>query len=156
MNKPIPIKPHHFLDIIKLYGRGLEKFVPDKKYGHDFYRIGNIILNNKETLLLLTLNGDDICKPCKYFKDGKCVDIVKNCGHYTSKEEWNKVIDTKTLKQLGLKESQKITALELCRIAKIKLNVFKIWKERPKEETVLRESNLINGIEKYFGGISVR
>lgn len=31
------IKPHHLLDIFKLYGRGVETFVPDDKYKHDFY-----------------------------------------------------------------------------------------------------------------------
>lgn len=27
----IIIKPHHFMDIIKLYGSGIEVFVPDEK-----------------------------------------------------------------------------------------------------------------------------
>ena len=52
MNKPITIKPHHFLDIIKLYGNGLEKFVPDKNYGHDFYKVGNIILAKYNIIIL--------------------------------------------------------------------------------------------------------
>lgn len=30
------IKPHHFMDIIKLYGGGIQVFVPDTDYGHDF------------------------------------------------------------------------------------------------------------------------
>lgn len=32
MNK-ILIKPHHFIHIIKLYGSGIERFVPDEKNG---------------------------------------------------------------------------------------------------------------------------
>lgn len=28
------IKPHHFMDIIKLYGGGIQVFVPDTDYGH--------------------------------------------------------------------------------------------------------------------------
>lgn len=31
----ILIKPHHFMDIIKLYGTGIHTFVPDEKMGHE-------------------------------------------------------------------------------------------------------------------------
>ena len=31
----IIIKPHHFIDIIKLYGAGIERFIPDEPMGHD-------------------------------------------------------------------------------------------------------------------------
>ena len=34
----IIIKPHHFIDIIKLYGAGIERFIPDEPMGHDFYK----------------------------------------------------------------------------------------------------------------------
>ena len=27
----VKIKPHHFMDIIKLYGSGITEFVPDEK-----------------------------------------------------------------------------------------------------------------------------
>ena len=56
----ITIKPHHFMDIIKLYGAGIENFVPDKKLDHDFYRIGNLVLECLTQPLLLTIEGDDI------------------------------------------------------------------------------------------------
>lgn len=46
----ITIKPHHFMDIIKLYGTGIERFVPDQKRGHDFYRIANLIVQNPTLL----------------------------------------------------------------------------------------------------------
>lgn len=32
----IKIKPHHFMDIIKLYGSDIEVFVPDEKWGTTF------------------------------------------------------------------------------------------------------------------------
>ena len=41
-NMDIVIKPHHLLDIFKLYGKGIENFVPDKNYNHNFYFIGNV------------------------------------------------------------------------------------------------------------------
>lgn len=42
----ILIKPHHFIDIIKLYGSGIDRFVPDEKMGHDFYKVANEIIDN--------------------------------------------------------------------------------------------------------------
>ena len=50
MNEII-IKPHHFIDIIKLYGSGIEKFVPDERMGHDFYKIANEIIDNPTVTL---------------------------------------------------------------------------------------------------------
>lgn len=61
----ILIKPHHFIDIIKLYGSGIDRFVPDEKMGHDFYKVANEIIDNPSVDLKLTIDGDDICKPCK-------------------------------------------------------------------------------------------
>ena len=150
MNKPITIKPHHFLDIIKLYGKGIEVFVPDKKYIHDFYKIGNIILKNKRSLLTLTLGYDDICRPCVYLKDGKCTDAINDHGPYTLKEEWNRTIDTRLFMALDLKEGEKITAIDFCYIVQNKLNVFKIWKEESHSLAINREKYLFQGLKKYI------
>lgn len=35
----ILIKPHHFIDIIKLYGSGIDRFVPDEKWDMIFIRL---------------------------------------------------------------------------------------------------------------------
>ena len=50
----ILIKPHHFIDIIKLYGSGIDRFVPDEKMGHDFYKVANEIIENPTVDLKLT------------------------------------------------------------------------------------------------------
>ena len=54
----ILIKPHHFIDIIKLYGSGIDRFVPDEKMGHDFYKVANEIIDNPSVGLKLTIGGD--------------------------------------------------------------------------------------------------
>jgi hypothetical protein len=152
MNKTIIIKPHHFLDMIKLYGKGYEIFLPDENYHHDFYKIGNIILENKNAILVLTLSYDDICRPCKFFKDGKCTDKVKSRGNITSKDSYNRVIDIRILNKLELKQGEKLTALELCSLAKNKLgDISEVWKEESIEVVKEREKNLLNGINKYIG-----
>ena len=33
--------------------------------GHDFYKVANEIIENPSVDLKLTIDGDDICKPCK-------------------------------------------------------------------------------------------
>lgn len=35
----ITIKPHHFMDIIKLYGAGIKTFIPDEKWDMIFIKL---------------------------------------------------------------------------------------------------------------------
>ena len=84
----ILIKPHHFIDIIKLYGSGIDRFVPDEKMGHDFYKVANEIIENPSIDLKLTIDGDDICKPCKKYHE-QCVDPLTHIQGYTSKDVYN-------------------------------------------------------------------
>lgn len=53
----IVIKPHHLIDIMKLYGAGVEHFVPDELYQHDFYKVANHIIENLDTELQFTIYG---------------------------------------------------------------------------------------------------
>jgi hypothetical protein len=151
-NTVIFLKPHHFLDIIKLYGFGLNFFVPDPRYGHNFYKVGNLILKNPQTDIVLTTKADDICKPCKFLKNGKCRDKIKNfiCS---SKEEWNRTIDKRILNNLNLGKGNSLAAFELCQLASKKLTpkiISKIWRERPKKETKERIKYLLKGLSKYI------
>jgi len=145
------LKPHHFLDIIKLHGFGVKRFKPDKKYGHDFYKIGNIILENPETLVWLTIGADDICKPCRFLKNGKCVDLSSDLN--LSKQKWNKRIDRRILKSLDLVDEDGVIVFKLCGMALERLTsrkIAEIWKERPASETEKRIDNLQNGLRKYI------
>ena len=106
----IKIKPHHFIDIIKLHGVGLEQFVPDLKMGHDFYKIGNEILQSPDIEIQLTLSADDICQPCIKLQNGKCIDPLT----HISKEDYNLRLDQRIIKAFQLSLNQTYTALELC------------------------------------------
>jgi hypothetical protein len=147
------IKPHHFLDIIKLFGSGLEKFVPNLEYGHDFWKVGNEILENPNVQLELTLDNDAICIPCKFSNGSICTGVTSADSEEISKDAWNKLIDQRLFKILGLENGTKISALELCKLAKEKLtreNIFAVWKEKPIETTEKRANFLMRGIEKYL------
>lgn len=42
------------MDIIKLLGGGIQVFVPDTDYGHDFYRAANGIIENRQQQIKVT------------------------------------------------------------------------------------------------------
>lgn len=152
------LKPHHFLDILKLYGMGVEKFVPDKKYQHHFYKVGNAILKNPLAMVSLTVGVDDICKPCRFLKEKKCVDKTKGFV-YSSKEKWNRIIDKRILRRLDLKENDKMVAIELCQMIEKKLiavDIAKIWKEKPTAETKKRIKHFFIGLKKYMKRVKIR
>lgn len=145
----ILIKPHHFIDSIKLYGSGIEKFIPDEKMGHDFYRIANEIVDNPTAILKLTIYGDDICKPCKKYQN-KCIDNLTHIPGYTSKDIYNMTLDKRIIELYNLTE-EKYEALKFCSIIfENKENIFKVWKEEEKSVTEKRYKLFVKGAEKFL------
>jgi hypothetical protein len=147
------IKPHHFLDIIKLFGSGLDVFVPNVEYGHAFWKVGNEILENPNVQLELTLDNDAICVPCKFSNGLICTGVSSADSKEISKDAWNKLIDQRLLNIFDFKNGTEISALELCKLAKEKIsreNIFAVWKEKPVEITEKRANFLMQGIEKYL------
>jgi hypothetical protein len=151
--KKLKLKPHHLLDILKLYGKDLSRFVPDKNYGHDFHRIGNLIIENSHVLVRFTLGADEICFPCKYLDRDRCVDVVKdNPARFRLKEKWNKRVDKRLFKLFEISREEEMTALAICSLALKKLTpekIFEVWKERPQTETEERIRFLIKGLVRY-------
>ena len=151
MENKILIKPHHFLDIIKLYGAGLDVFVPDEKMGHDFYRIGNIILKNKDVGIRLTIDSDDICTPCKYCKNNLCVDKLDNIAGYTKKDTYNKTLDRRIVEYFSLDLDRDYIAYELCSIYLSDVDfIYQVWQEEDDEKTKERYRLFSIGAKKYI------
>ncbi len=148
----ILIKPHHFFDIIKLYGSGLDNFVPDLNFKHDFYKVGNIILKNKETILKLTIYDDDICKPCKYIDyKGTCIDKISHIAEINSKDEWNKILDKRIMKIINLSEGHEISSINFCKLLKTFNSLtFDVWIEENLETKIKRDNFFQVGIDKYL------
>lgn len=145
------IKPHHLLDIFKLYGAGREWFVPDRFFGHDFFRVGNLILKKPGLRVRFTLGADEICGPCKFNVGGKCTDGL--AGNF-SKESWNRRIDRRLMAVLEIEEGTEMTVGEYAMLALEKLGrkeIKAVWRERPKAETARRVNFLRKGLEKYLG-----
>lgn len=156
MNEVV-IKPHHFLDIIKLYGAGITDFVPDQAYQHDFYRIANLLLADPDQPLRLTIHGDDICIPCKYYSrqgEGICTDHIAHIPGMDSKDEWNKVLDQRILLLVLPDQGRSCTAARLCRLLYDNREfIYEIWKEDDREKTTERYRLFQAGAEKYLGSV---
>ncbi|WP_373140124.1 DUF1284 domain-containing protein [Beduini massiliensis] len=146
------IKPHHFLDIIKLYGAGIEHFVPDTQMNHDFYKAANEIISNPQTTLILTKEADDICQPCIKLKQGVCADpLTKYCG-FSLKDDYNKALDQRMLEQFDLDETTQYSATELCQIIYKNIEkIFMVWREEEKEAVQKRYDLFCIGAKKYLG-----
>jgi len=74
-------------------GSELTQFASDEAMGHDFYRIGNFILEHPELSLCLTVGGDDICKPCRCYQ-GRCTDSISHIPGFAGKDDYNQLLDT--------------------------------------------------------------
>lgn len=145
----IIIKPHHFMDIIKLYGSGIEHFVPDEKMHHDFYKVANNIINDPSVSLKLTIYGDDICKPCIKYKD-ECTDLLDHILGYTTKNNYNQTLDKRIIELYNLRNTQ-YTALELCTIIfENKDYIYDVWKEEDNSITDKRYKLFSLGAMKFL------
>ena len=147
----IIIKPHHFMDIIKLYGSGIEVFVPDEKMQHDFYKIANEIIKNPQVKLSLTIDADDICQPCVQCINGICDDgLPKTLGNI-KKDDYNKRLDQRLIDYLRLNLKEQYTALTLWRIMYEKKDIiFKVWLEEDDKITQRRFELFQLGAKKYL------
>jgi len=149
MAKPLRIKPHHLLDIIRDLGAG-KKHEPHP-YGHDVHRLARIIRHNPHTVFVLTAEADSICDPCRNLIDSRCVDTTTSPGKEVSKESWNSLIDGRIFKRLGLEEGAAISALAFCRLASERLgDLYTLYAEVDPEKTAVREKNLTRGLKEYL------
>ena len=88
------------------------------------------------------------------------IDTTTTTGEVTSKEEWNRTIDTRLFERLGLDEGTHIRADRLCRLVRDRLYptgtvegslIFHIWREASREKTESRARNLLHGLALYLG-----
>lgn len=155
----IYIKPHHLLDILKLFGGGYRKFTRDKTYKHSFYDVGNTVLENPAEVVEFTIELDDVCKKCIYAHNGECLDrIPGNTGLFNSKGLWNKEVDRRIMKELKIVEGDQMKVIEFAKLASNLLTptlIKKIWKERPFDETSRRIKLLTKGLKIYLSDSSL-
>lgn len=147
----ITIKPHHLIDIIKLYGAGIEHFVPDEAFQHDFYKVANTILENIDTPLQFTIDGDDICRPCNRFENSRCSDPLNSIKGFTAKNTYNQEIDSRLLNLLHLDVNSNYTVRQFIEYLSNHTDIiFQVWLEEDNELSERRNQLLQAGLKKML------
>ncbi len=149
----ITIKPHHLLDIYKLHGTGINNFVPDPRYQHDFYRIGNLILTRQIKSIRFTADADIICTPCIFCQKGICNDTFLHYGTKTIKDQYNRNLDQTIMTLLAVepeKEYEYDVILNLLAQKTTESFINQIWHSNTKSDNQLRWQNTITGIKKLM------
>ena len=120
--------------------------------GHDFYKVANEIIDNPSIHLKLTIDGDDICKPCKKYHE-QCIDPLTHIQGYTSKDVYNKTLDKRIIKLYNLNDDY-YTAKQLCSIIQNnKEYIFEVWDEEDNEVTQKRYELFLQGAHKFLDNI---
>lgn len=152
-NSVIVIKPHHLLDIFKLYGKGIENFIPDKNYNHNFYLIGNAVIRNEVNKIRFTYSYDDICKPCYYLKNSVCSDYFSANGVDINKNKFNEKLDIRLMKLLNLKFDEIYEFKNIIELfnSEISLKLINLaWYSSNQEDNIIRYKLTKKGIENFL------
>ena len=152
----IAIKPHHFVDIVAACGTGLATFEPHP-YGHAVHTVAREILANLEMDLRIELGADDICRPCCHLVDGRCDDTIDTSfrpAAPASKQAYNRLLDQRWAKRLGLVQGDTLTARELCqRIQTQAADISDIYRENPPERIAAKQVQLQQGLARLLGQV---
>jgi len=153
MDKSIRIKPHHFIDIITSFSKD-KLLLKSHEYRHHVHSITKEVIENRDLILKIELNADDICEPCIHNMKGICddtLDISNRPKVPSLKREWNLILDKRWCKRLKLEQGDIISVSDFCELLKEgSNNLLEIYKENDKENTIKREINLKIGLQKYL------
>jgi hypothetical protein len=148
VEQPVRIKPHHLLDLIRDFGAG--RVHEPHPYGHAVHLVAEMVRSNPGLPVELTSGADAICAPCRNLVGGRCTDSTRAPGYETSKETWNRLIDSRIFARLGLKENDRLFAHEFCKLAIERLgDIRTIYPEVDPENTAWRAKNLEKGLREY-------
>ena len=141
------LRPHHILDIISAYGKGID-YQPHP-YGHSLHLVAPRLLSNLDSKVKLVLNSDDICKGCMHLlPDGKCKDVLDQLSPSPSKQAYNDVLDSRLFDDLTMEPDSEIPTYEfLSEVNKRVPGIEKIC-THPKEDQQERLDGLVSGLKK--------
>jgi len=154
MNDVIRIRPLHFVDIICDYGSGVDEFQPHP-YGHAVHTVANRMIRDKETLLEITLEPDDVCIPCVHNVNGVCDNVLDRSFRPSAPpmmRDWDFLINTRWCERLGIAEGDRYTARELCeRLRDRAGDITELFPEFTDNRATVKAKNLAAGVKKFLG-----
>lgn len=158
MDSSIPIKPHHFVDIITRLGEPEAARFEPHPYGHGVQTVAAQILDDPNVLLRIELGSDAICAPCCHNVDGMCDDTIEISFRPRapeSKQAYNLLIDRRWCERLELRQNDQLTARQFClRIQDRAGDLEAIYRESPAARTTARQSKLYTGVVRFLNDSS--
>jgi hypothetical protein len=153
MSECIYLRPLHFVDILCDYGAGTEKFEPHP-YGHAIHLVANQMLGDKETVVEITLEPDDVCTPCAHNVDGICDNLIDRSYRPSAPalmRDWDLLINRRWCERLKIGEGERYTARELCeRLRDRAGDITGIFPEIIDDRIALKARNMHEGIRKFL------
>jgi len=102
------LRPHHLLDIITDYGRGVE-YKPHP-YGHALHTVAAQVLADPGARVTFVLAADEICDPCLHLRpDGQCEDVLHQLEEPLSKQTYNDELDRRLFSALSMCPGEEMT-----------------------------------------------
>lgn len=149
MSKPICIRPHHLLDIIRNWGNNIK--MEGHPYGHAQNIISRQLLSNRLAILKLVNENDDLCTPCCHLENGICKDVLPQLEERTLKQEYNDQLDANLFDYLQLADGQEIKFIDFVRLAHSKMPNIVDHCLHPKEDFNFRKNGLERGCSLILG-----
>ena len=141
------LRPHHILDIISAYGKGMD-YHPHP-YGHSLHIVAPKLLSDLELKIKLVLGSDDICEGCEHLlPDGKCKDVLAQLTPSPSKQAYNDALDIRIFDDLSFEPDTVITTREYLETVNNKLPGIEKICTHPKEDQQDRLNGLVSGLIK--------
>jgi len=150
MTQSIPIKPHHLLDIIRDIGAGREH--TPHRLGHDVHRIAELVRSKQPVRFSFTEGDDAICAPCSRLYGHICTDTTDTVGFLVEKDAYNRAIDRRLMKRLGITENGEMSLEDFCNTVREKLgDITSIYLEVDPAQTAARAENIRRGLDILNG-----
>jgi hypothetical protein len=139
------LRPHHILDIVSGYGRGI--FYQPHPYGHSQHIVAPKLLSDLDINIKLVIGADDICQGCKHLMpDGKCKDVLAQLIPSPSKQAYNDVLDSHLFDDLSIVPGTVTTTRSFLEVVNEKVPGIEKICTHPKENEEERLKGLINGL----------
>jgi len=150
--KTLSVKPHHFIDILADFGN--KDMLNPHEYGHAQHIAAKRIFAGQNVMLSIELGADYICAPCRHNINGICDDIIDTSFRPLapkSKNEWNLLIDRRWCEDLNLKQGDRLTARQFCRMLRDKISdIPAIYRELPAALIAERQTRIQKGVNLFL------
>ncbi len=111
MANTIKLRPHHLLDIVRVYEPGRE--IEPAESGNAVHEITRIVDTALETKVAFVMDPDDICRPCSHLQpDGVCERVLTKLDPPQPMQQYNDRLDGELFRHLDMREGETMSIRE--------------------------------------------